>query len=513
MSRSSPSLSSNLSIPLLPDEEENYPTEGMLRKARGINRIITTTGMVSLGLLAGLITHHSLEDKGWPLPLSILADMISFGTAIVGKVAIVLFFNQATALEGFKKICRKQLPDYFRLAEKSVREKLQWSVNFLLSVNSSLFLAGLVEVSFKKSGDLLIEFDTKTTRFMGSQLKQWYIYLPFVLSSLYANMVAWPSAHSSGYEQKKALLNWLRQRPWKPNEKEEKLKEVNFHVRNTHRRVLGELKNIIEGDDRSPVINRLLEIENSDQREPDDFHQSTLVKVDRLLALEPYELRQKYLGKSDKKYIPLSSKQFFIKHALALLTTGTSIYGFFNVIGLSHAVWKNWNAEGFSRYGAGYLAYYSMAEIVMLTVYPMFCNLFDIARQGIDPYVFSRRKLAFIISMVSFVGVFGGLANAEQSYLDGESLYDVINADISSFFVDAFSIYMVFKSAFESKIKESPATDSITLLKHQFLKLQLLGNEACALDTNDDTAALLEKFEEEENDNAEHRRSCPCVIL
>ncbi len=103
MSRSSPSLSSNLSIPLLPDEEENYPTEGMLRKARGINRIITTTGMVSLGLLAGLITHHSLEDKGWPLPLSILADMISFGTAIVGKVAIVLFFNQATALEGFKK--------------------------------------------------------------------------------------------------------------------------------------------------------------------------------------------------------------------------------------------------------------------------------------------------------------------------------------------------------------------------------------------------------------------------
>ncbi len=112
-----------------------------------------------------------------------------------------------------------------------------------------------------------------------------------------------------------------------------------------------------------------------------------------------------------------------------------------------------------------------MAEIVMLTVYPMFCNLFDVARQGIDPYVFSRRKLAFIISMVSFVGVFGGLANAEQSYLDGESVYDVINADISSFFVDAFSIYMVFKSAFESKIKRKSCYGFNNLVETSVLKV------------------------------------------
>lgn len=41
--------------------------------------------------------------------------------------------------------------------------------------------------------------------------------------------------------------------------------------------------------------------------------------------------------------------------------------------------------------------------------------------------------MIFIISMVIVVGVFGGLANAEQSYLAGQPLWGIIIGDITAF--------------------------------------------------------------------------------
>ncbi len=480
----------NVNTPLL-SENESYPTEKMIQNARRANRVVTTTGMISLGLLSALITHHTLKDKEWAVESIIIADIISFLTAVSGKTAIVLFFNEAPFLEGFKKICRKQLPDYFKLSKKNVIEKVQWVINLLLSVNASLFWSGLVGVSFKKSGDLLKQFDTKATRIIGDQLQQWYIYLPFLLSSFYANIIAWPGAHTSAYQQKKAFLGWFLKRPWqpKPNSREIQLNDVNFYAEDTHRRVLQEVKKVIEGDNQSLVIDRLFGIgieSEKNQDSLDDFHQLTINKIDRLLSLKSNQLRQLYLRNSNATYTPLSRKQKLLKYGLALGIAGTSIYGYRNIVGLSHVVWKNWDAENVSKYFAGYFAYYSNAEVILLTVYPLICNLFDIVMQGITPYVFSRKKLAFIISVVFFVGVFGGLANAEQSYLDGESTVDIVNSDIASFLVDAFSIHMIFKSTFESKIKESPATDSKTVLKQRFLQLQSLGQEACDVDSIDE---------------------------
>ena len=117
----------NINTPLLP-KEERLPTKRMIQVARLTNRGITVIGMTSLGLLAALITHHTLENKNWPIEAIVTADAISFFTAISGKVAIVLFFNEAPFLEGFKKICRQQLPDYFKLAQKNKIEKLGLTV-------------------------------------------------------------------------------------------------------------------------------------------------------------------------------------------------------------------------------------------------------------------------------------------------------------------------------------------------------------------------------------------------
>lgn len=513
----------NINTPLLP-KEERLPTKRMIQVARLTNRGITVIGMTSLGLLAALITHHTLENKNWPIEAIVTADAISFFTAISGKVAIVLFFNEAPFLEGFKKICRQQLPDYFKLAQKNKIEKLQWGINLILSVNASLFWGGLVEVSFKKSGDLLKQFDTKTTRVIGDHLQQWYVYLPFVLSSFSANIIAWPGALTGAYQQKKALLNWFRKRPWQSNPREAELNEVNSRVESIHRRVLHELKKIIEGSKQSPAIDKLLGTANENENghnNVDDFHCITINKLDNLLTLRSDELRTLYLENSDTNYTPLSKKQKFLKYSVALGVSGAAIYGYRNVVGLSHTVWKNWHAENVSKYGAAYVAYYSNAEVVLLTAFPLICNLFDVARQGITPYVFSWKKLVFTISMVFFVGVFGGLANAEQSYLDGESIFDVVNADIASFLLDAFSIYMVFKSTFEQKIRESPATNSTIILKQRFLQLQALGQQACALNSLDDEeqetlsapmdAIVSEEDDtmtDDEEDTIHRRRSC-----
>lgn len=62
-----------------------------LKYLKYLNRLVTIAGMTSLGVLAGLITHHFLEDQKWPIWGIIAGDVMSFFTAIAGKVAIVLF--------------------------------------------------------------------------------------------------------------------------------------------------------------------------------------------------------------------------------------------------------------------------------------------------------------------------------------------------------------------------------------------------------------------------------------
>lgn len=141
------------------------------------------------------------------------------------------------------------------------------------------------------------------------------------------------------------------------------------------------------------------------------------------------------------------------------------------------------------------LVYYSNAEVVLLTVYPLCCNLFDVLRQGVSPYVFSSEKLAFIIAMVFFIGIFGGLGNSEQSYLDGEPTFDILIADMASFLVDAFSIYMVFKTSFEMQIRNNLSDDPKAMLQQRFLEFKDLKHSICfdsqdlVLGVQDDAAA------------------------
>lgn len=521
--------------PLIEIREGSYIKDRIISSARQLNRAVTTTGMFSLGLLAALITHHTLEDKEWPIEAIIALDAISLVTAVAGKAAIILFFNEEPFIKGLEKICSKKLPDHFKLSKKTLTEKFQWIINLTLSINVSLFWSGLVQVSFEKSGDLFKKFNTKATSLIGSQLQKPYVYFFFVVSSAYANMLAWPAIHTSAYQQKRNLLGWFWKQPWKSNRDDKKFNEEKFRVEKINNKVLHEIKKIIEGVEKSPFIDKLfsqlpeIDVEGGENTEnienTNNFKQQTINKLNRILKLKPNELRALYLKNSDKSQSPLSNKKKTIKYTLSLGITALAVYGYRNVIGLCDDVWKNWNAENVSKYFSSYLSYYSTAEVILQSVYPLICNLFDMVAQGIAPYVFSRKKLLFVIAMVFFVGSFGGLSNSEQSYLDGEKIFDIVNADLASFLVDAFGIYMIFKVAFESRIKEDKNVDLKTTLKKIFLQLQELGQEAANLKTKikqvepliiqkDDHDENSEEGKEVSEDKKEEKnRGCSCSII
>lgn len=459
--------------------DDAYPTPSMLKSARVANRVATTAGMTSLGLLAMLITHQTLEEKGWPTPGIVAADIVIFLTAISGKVAIMLFFSETPVLEGFKTICHQQWPDYFKITEKNRMQKFQWAINFVLSLNVSLFWSSLAQISFNASGQLLKDFDTENDRFVGGLLQKWYVYLPFVMCSFYANMVAWPSAHSAAYAQKEEGVMWLLSRPWSFDQEKAKADEAHFRVNSAGRELLWEIKGVIEGQAQSPILDQLVgPVELKEGGVPGDFRDITTKKVSKLLDMQPLDLRDLYLSKEVGGYAPVSAPRHVAKHSVALLVSAIAIYGFRNIYGLSAMVSKEWGLQQDARRLLAFLAYYSSSEAVLLTVYPLLCSLFNALEQGSDPYVFSNEKFGLIIAMVFFVGVFGGLANSEQSYLDGESTFDIINSDVAAFLVDSFSIYMIFKSSFESQIKDSSSSDSKTVLSQQFMLLQNLNDRA-----------------------------------
>lgn len=478
------------STPLLPDHYNGSRSTNsyLITAANGFNYTITTIGMVSLGLLAMLITHHDLKTKDWPLETIIPMDALSFITTIIGKTAIVLFFNHKTFINGIKQLSSKKIPDFWNFKKRNWLENLGWCLNLGLSINVTLFWMGLVQVSFKNSGDLLNNFDAASAKKVGYHMQQWYSYIFFMFCSFCANIFGWPNAHYMAFQQKKSFFNWLLL------DKKNKQLRTQFHfiLRRSHRNLLKELKNIINHPEliETPIIDALtlhlikdIESHHSIQ----ETEMLTLIqKLDIIINADLQSLRQAYLAVlPSTKTKPPAHWQHFIKQSIAIGTTGICIWGFRNVIGISHSVWENWGAENISKKGSGYLTYYSIAETVSLTVYPLLCGLFDIAREGIIPPVFSNFILTFNIAVVFFVGILGGLANAERSYLDSESTFDFIAADLGSFLVDAFAIYMILKIAFENKVNNTPHPSLQSIFKDRFLKLQKRGHQACDLDSKE----------------------------
>ena len=135
-------------------------------------------------------------------------------------------------------------------------------------------------------------------------------------------------------------------------------------------------------------------------------------------------------------------------------------------------IWGYFNLEIVSQYGASYLALYSMAEVAFIAVYPMICNLVEVYDRGMTPPVFSSARHAYIISMVFFVGGFGGLANAEQSQLAGEPAVNNVVALIASFLLDAVAIYTILRLSAEDTINRAELNSDEARLKQLFLGLQ-----------------------------------------
>lgn len=458
------------------------PSAWKLKIGISANGVATSLGMVSLGLLAMLITHHDLKERDSSPALIIVADTISFFTAILGKIAIVLFFNQPIFVRRFRQIYNNGFSDIFKIQKKSFLEYIGWGLNYILSLNASLFWAGLVQVSFKKSADILDELGSDTAHSAAIQIRQWSVFIIFVLCSFYANWIAWPSIHQSGYQQMKGLLKWsLEARSYR------RLKEtLGFHVNTVHDKLMKELKKCFKKDNliETSHLNALLSVldkkvvENENELCP-------LPKVnwvvDKVKNSPRLLLRKAYL---ESNPVPPKIPTFFewIRRGVAVVFTIASIWGFHNVIGLTDVIWSQWGMSAVSTYGGRYAAYFSMMLVVQSTVYPLIYQLTGMVKYGTPSHVFSKSTLIFILSITIFVAIFGGLANGEQSALDNESVNDIILSSLASSLVDAFCLFMVLCGFFEQRIIESKKTDDETRLKQGYLALQTLGREACKID-------------------------------
>lgn len=458
------------------------------RAAASVNILATTLGMLSLGLLAMLIIHHSLESEGFRIAAIGAIDAITFSTNIIGKIAIVLYFNGPVFDSLVKQFYQSGIKSFFTIPKRTFWQHLAQAFNYFLSLNASLFWAGLVQITFIKSADLLDEFNSNKAHAAASLIRQWYFYLAFVVCSFYANWLSWPGIHQAAYDQKKSLLQWILE-PYRWLKT-----SVAFQLEQAHQKILDELKAVIntKSEDRNskltPRITALVEALNQQEKKPKQPESPPINLNDKLDYIiqakrSPQQWRKAYLQTDKQHSSTLSAWEWGTRHAFALLFTVIGVWGYHNVMGLSDVIWANWSASIISTYFARYAVFYSMAEVIMLIVHPMIYGLVGMLNHGIPSHVFSKLKLGFILATIFGVGICSGLANAEQSDLDHESIFDIVIAGIAAFLTDSFGIYMVFRRFFESRINDSKKPDETTTLEEQYLKLREKGESM--VDIND----------------------------
>ncbi|GEM_PF-3155399 len=444
---------------------------------KSINVVATTFSTFGLGLLAGLLTHRNMTQRDSNVVAVILLDAIAFSTAIIGKTSIMLFFNQALVLEGARNLYVNQTLDFFNFAKRSFFENIKWTIGCVFSLNISIFWTMVVFISFNESGKLLKEanYDSLGDVLEGSALPS-----IFAACSFFTNFCAWPGVHSHAWHQKADFIQWLSF----GSQKKEQIKKSNTYAAVASRRVMLEIKNSIDHptDHATPFIDSVLKIllrmlsgltvvnseDHIDERNISDA--SLSVKIQALIQAPPALLKTAYLeAEVEERTLTSVAKH---KHLIALGIAAVCIWGYENILTLSNDVWGYFNLEIVSQYGASYLALYSMAEVAFIAVYPMICNLVEVYDRGMTPPVFSSARHAYIISMVFFVGGFGGLANAEQSQLAGEPAVNNVVALIASFLLDAVAIYTILRLSAEDTINRAELNSDEARLKQLFLGLQ-----------------------------------------
>ena len=450
--------------------KEREPSRGCVSAAKTVHALVTVAGMTSLGLLAMLLTHYDLEKKDWPMEGIIPADVITFLTAIAGKVSIVLYFNQPAFLDTFNKLYKCQKWDIFSYQNQGLSGYLGLLVNFALTVNGGLFWSGLTEVSFLQCADLLDH------TLFGKYFREPAVVYSFMACCFYANFFAFPGVHSGIWHQSKAFSKWMLRSADYCQQND----ELHQRMINTHRLLMHELKALIDQPDApSPVLDRLLH-----RAGPHDYEAMTPdlnQKLESLQALDMAGLRRGYVLANQKPYQSPAMIARYLRYLLAGSLTVTTSCALRNVLGLSDDVWQNWGAPEVSKYGSGMAAYASMIAVAILSVYPMVNKCAVLAMNcELPPHVFSKARLALIISTVLFVGIVGGFGTAEQSALDGEGGLDMVNAIMASFLIDAFSIYMIMRLRFEGTALEINDTHQET--REAFVKQQSQGEQALELD-------------------------------
>jgi len=472
-----------------------------------LNVIISTLGMFSLGLLAMLITINNMREKNHNETAAYVLGILSFITAIVGKAAIVLYFNTPKLKKILSTIYEKGWIDFFKVRRQSKLSYIGWGINKLLGLNATLFWSGLVQISFHESAKLLTHSDHHFARTIGPYLGMFYVFIWFAACSFYANWLTWATVFDFAYLQKKSVFQWLVESPQYRNQKD----DVFHKITQNSNKLLWELKYSLRKNEyetiNKPYLNAL-ESALGLPHKAGTFDNQLQAILDFLEQRNNAQTLRLALAKINQDpIVPISRLEWLSRHAIALMTCALAIIGFSNVIGLSDEVWAQWGMRFVSTYGARYLTFYGASEMILLTIYPMMYSLAGLPNHVRAPYVFSNLKLGSIVLLILFVGIFAGLSNGEQSELDQQSSINVVISIFASFLLDSFAIHSIGRSFYESFITDRKKTNPKIKRQRQFLNLQALIGGACDKDkiSSSDWQDLIETQTPPGNNNIDRK--------
>ncbi|GAB4392945.1 MAG: hypothetical protein Tsb005_09150 [Gammaproteobacteria bacterium] len=498
-------------------------------------------GVHYVGILAGLLIYQGLKGKV-PEWQRITFAIITYVNNLLGKESIVYLFNNPVFIALINQIYQQGWRYFLPTKNLPLTHRLGNLTIHTIALFTNIFWAGLAQLTHKLLQSELNESDSAFLKTMADIVGNDFLIIFLGALTFEVNAIAWPAVINGGYQfSKRAIRYWFEpriDRNFKTNT-DYLLNRIHILLlKEMDRALTAELKRIkqranddvfedesgnfltAESTSTTPLLDNLIiilekNIQNLGINEDDDrtklASQTLKQKIEYAVSLmaDPQQVRLAYLNLVDQRQLTdLTTVEWLARHTVALLVTGIGIAGFRNFLPLSHQVWKQWGLENVSIYFAGPATFLSGAELVAITLYPLFYYLVGMAIHEIHPALVSKLAFAALGVGAALVGIGSGAANGEQSRIAGEMFLLTVIALLTSALLDTYSIFVVVLSMLWERISQSTQQDLHTLTKQAILSFReksvaAINFESITQDEWEDLAEFVKRLKEGVSDDRE----------
>lgn len=448
---------------------------------RWVSYIATVMGNFPLGLQALLTTHRFLNDDGGdPSVGVVIADLLTLITVVSANSSMVFF------------VSRKYFSaDYYPLAELRTAclqhangSKVPFIVkHFLflfLTILQSFLWSGIAKLTLDGCVALLDDIDEPWAGDLVSVFSDDAIIGLLSWCTFYLNLLVWKSVFADVYQ---LVTSSMRSIFCSVVSKEqqflilEKIKKVNALL-------LGEIQLCLESsrDADTPVLNGL----SGNMFLHTEEKQQQAGLQSRLVALGKQDidmLRAFYISYPLPLEATFSWCKFLTPHFFATVLSGVSAAAFYNVVPLSELAWERHgiSLDKTSYDISGYINFFSLAMLPLLTVYPLVINIFAVMRHGFSPDLVRSWVFYSLLFFTAFIGIGNALSNIQRSYMVDEPTGQIVISAMGSLARDLLPVYYLLKKRVIS-CRHSQAGDHSVSLRSLFLSFQLIGEKLTAID-------------------------------